>query len=169
MRVAVLLFCLGLPTSGMAQDRRIGVGCAAALCEPGVIYAVAIDSIQKRVSDSLPPRILQAMYLAPFKPVARPRPASVGDFDPGWALVVGRHLPGTTTVDSAEVVAPSGELLPGGSLLVVSPLDWLGEDLVRLEVARYFGSWHTGEQYFVICSRGRDGWHVKSLAVGWQN
>jgi hypothetical protein len=77
--------------------------------------------------------------------------------------------PQATVVDSAEVVGPGGTLVAGGPLFVVSPIDWMGPDDARLEVARYGMHWSWGEQYFVWLHRSSPGWHVARVEIGWQN
>lgn len=165
--VATALFAL--PVEAAAQAKPIGPHCAAVSCEAGTIYVVAIDSLSRRFGDSLPPRVLSTVCTAPFLPLRGGRPAPAGQFDLIAFGMLTRSVPGARVVDSASVVRRDRTLTPGGALFVVSPLDWMGEDLVRLEIARYPTHWDIGEQYFIVCERGPTGWRVRRIDTGWQN
>jgi hypothetical protein len=164
--LTALVLAIVAPPVAAAQSQPIGTHCAAALCEPGTIYAVTLDSLQRQWRDSVPPRVLEALYVEPFGMTAGRR-SPVAPF--ADLATVSKYLPGTTVVDSVSIVSSDGALRPGGTLYVFSPIDWMGLDAVRLVVARYPRHWSWGEQYFVWCERGPTGWHVTRIATGWQN
>ena len=153
-----------------AQTAPISGTCAAASCEAGAIYVVAIESLLARPGGSSEaPRVLSQVYLAPFKPLNTGRPAPVADFNLVSMGLIRRRWPNASIVDSAAIVGTGGQLQPGGSLFVVSPIDWMGKDDARLEIARYPKDWNWGEQFFVWVHRGAAGWDVARIEVGWQN
>lgn len=61
------------------------------------------------------------------------------------------------------------QLRPGGCLFALSPIDWLGRHIVRLQVAEYPRSINYGGQYLLELQRGPDGWRVTRVDIGWQN
>ena len=168
-RLILAASCLLLPFQIAAQTKPVGPFCMAPSCEAGTIYAVSIDSLTRHYHDTLPPRVLANVYTAPFLPLSGGRPAPAARLELVGSGMLTRHIPGARIVDSTDVLGPDHMLSPGGPLFVVSPLDWMGEDLVRLEIARYPTHWAWGEQYFVLCERGPRGWRVRQIDIGWQN
>ncbi len=153
-----------------AQTPNPSPTCVAAVCEAGAIYVAALDSLRAKLGDTIhAPRVLEAVYVAPFKPLNAARPAAVAEFTMLDGDMLERRWAGASIVDSAQVVTATGALRPAGSLFVVSPIDWMGTDAARLEIARYPTDWNWGEQYFIWMRLGPAGWHAVRVEVGWQN
>jgi hypothetical protein len=171
IRVLGVTALLGMlwPTGAGAQAPA-SPHCAAVFCEAGAIHVAALDSLRTYLGDTLqPPRVLDAVYVAPFKPLHGPRPAAVASFADLDASMLKRRWPDASIVDSADVVTATGALRPGGSLFVVSPIDWMGAGEARLEIARYPDDWNVGEQFHIRVQHGPAGWHAVRVDVGWQN
>jgi len=168
--LAVLL--LGAPLQAQ-QGPVIGPYCAAAFCEEGTIYAVAIDTLWRAhtTPSKPPPRAFSTVYLAPFRPLSGEiRGAPLASFATVSGGMLAKYWPGSSIVDSAGAVQSDGHTLkPGGTLYVVGPIDWMGPDTARLQLAEYPKDFGWGVQYFVWVERGLTGWRACRVAVGWQN
>jgi hypothetical protein len=169
--VALLAAPLLVASALQAQGAPIGVHCAAALCEEGTMYAVAIDSLLRGHTPSeTSPRVLRAVYVAPFYGGRWPRPAPVAWFDQLDPGMLRRYWPRAAIVDSADVVTPDGHTLTaGGPLYVVAPIDWTGKDDARVQIAEYPRDFLWGVQYLVNLRRGPLGWRVSQIDIGRQN
>jgi hypothetical protein len=165
----VLLLSAAIQTTATAQISPVGPHCAARVCEEVSIYAVALDSVRKRphAETAGPPRVLRSLYLAPFAALRNHAPV-VGQLDTLADLaILRRYWPNAAMVDSATLVAPDGHSLrPGGPLYILSPIDWAGENTVRLQVAEYPRDLNWGAQIFVWLHRGAGGWRVTEVTVG---
>jgi hypothetical protein len=170
--VSLALLMLSAPLQAQ-QAPPIGPHCVAALCEEGTIYAVAIDTLLRAqaTASTLPPRVLRPLYLVPLAPLAGgSRGAALASFDDIGAGILEKYWPESRIVDSAEVVQSDGHTLrPGGALYVLGPIDWMGPDLARLQLAEYSRDMRWGVQYFVWLERGVRGWCPSRVAIGWQN
>jgi hypothetical protein len=170
--VGFTLLLLGAPLQAQ-QDPAIGPHCAAAFCEAGTIYAVAIDTLWRAqpTPPTLPPRVYSAVYLVPFGPLpGEMRGAPLASFATIDGGMLARYWPQSSIVDSAGSVQTDGHTLkPGGTLFVVGPIDWMGPDSARLQLAEYPKDLSWGVQYFVWVERGPKGWRATRVAVGWQN
>ena len=152
-----------------SQAPPIGEHCAARVCEDATIYAVALDSALKRphAEGVGAPRLLRTLYLAPFRAFGDHAPA-LGQLDTlGDLTILRRYWNAATIVDSAGIVQPDGHTLRvGGPLYILSPIDWAGEGVVRLQAAEYPRDLNGGAQLFIWLRRGSHGWHVTEITVG---
>jgi hypothetical protein len=171
--VTVVVAATPVGNSLQAQERPVSPWCSAAFCEEGAIYVAAIDSMLGRTGPPCteqPPRVLSTIHIAPFRRLdgeVSPPIALYTDTDPG---MLRRRWPDAQVVDSAAVVDSTGRyLVPGGCLYVLSPIDWLSRDIVRLQLAQYTKTIDLGAQYFILLERGREGWGVVRIDVGRQN
>ncbi len=120
----------------------------------------------------MPPRVFEWIYQVPFRDSVEPRPGPLAAFASitFGAETLYEYWPGATVVDSTLAVGKDGHTLtPGGPLYVLSPIDWAGMDLARLQIAEYPRHIDSGAQYFLWLSRSTDGWHVTRLETGMQN
>ena len=62
-----------------------------------------------------------------------------------------------------------GLLTRGGPLVVLAPVTWLAEDLVRVRFALYFTRVDFGEEWFVRLRRTEGSWHIVRVEPGTMN
>lgn len=81
-----------------------------------------------------------------------------------------RTLPNTTIVDSTSVVTADGaSLRPGGPLLVLAPVTWLGPDAARVRLAEYYDRINYGAELYIFLEYRDEQWRVVRMENGWQN
>jgi len=170
--IPVVLVALASPLYGQVSP-RVGPACAAAVCEEGTIYTVAIDTLWRsgKSAPSSPPRVLRWVFQSPFRPLPGQASAPpVAALDNATGDMLSRVWAGAALLDSSQLVERDGHTLkPGGPLYIVSPIDWMGQDQARLQVAEYPHDINWGAQHFILVARAPNGWHVTRVETGMQN
>lgn len=151
-----------------AQDLR---GCLALNCRDDAVLFAAIDSVlaervQSGFARDSAPRIWHRVHLSPFRHLQTSAVDNVFIMD---LSVMRRNWPGVRIADSSDASGPQRELSPGGPVIVLAPVDWLGERMARVRFAIFFDRLTYGEEWFVMVAY-RDGrWRAIEIKAGWAN
>jgi hypothetical protein len=109
-----------------------------------------------------------ALLAAPLQ--GQIRGAALASFDAVDAGMLKKYWPQSSILDSSEMLLADGHTLkPGGALFILGPIDWMGPDAARLQVAMYPRDFQWGAQYFARVERKANGWQAADVAIGWQN
>jgi hypothetical protein len=169
----------------VGQNGRQIPPCSATVCEVRTIYVTALDTLLRHTSEcsAAPPRVLRSIHLAPFTDladaIAGERTRRVGI--PSSPVVMRMEdvmvNPFRLYWDAIKIIdadAVTVETVPENAcLLVFSPVTWLGEDRVRVEIVESrSGSsshrLHIAQRYvFLVRDKGR--WTVEKVETGMQS
>ena len=148
--------------------------CAALNCQDEAVTVIAVDSLLREgASRGFPacegPRIWRSVHASPFRREGRLSPP-IDELMTGDMSLIRRRWPGFAVVDSATVVRAGGvELTPGGPVVILAPVTWLGEHSVRVRLAIYHARIDYGEEWFVLLRREAGQWRIVRVEAGWAN
>lgn len=162
--------CAQTPTPPSTRDLR----CSASLCAERVIIVMALEAvIAGQTPAGTPPlpglRIWRTVHRSPFRMDGTLSPA-VDVIRPPDINFVRRLWPQSTVVDSVAIVrAADGRLRPGGPLVILAPVEWMGTDTARVRFAMYPERVDYGEEWYVLVRWDESRWRAVSMERGWAN